>query len=513
MNRPKLQPVQPEDLVVVAHSEPSILFAQLGASPEFNPIIEEVRKLLPELRLLGIRPLQSRWVSPYDEIIAEEKDLEWGSVFLNLRSNAYVNPDLYSKIFSEYSTIMRTAERLHEGFVSDGTGNRRQFRIKNYSDRHRLFLNLCAFWDQVIKTKKIKAIVFESLPHMFWNSILFAVGKARGIPCLYFHNVRPFVRCMYMHEDPMRMGSLDFGTRLRIAANDRYGLREFQDQRRSEMKIDISDVTTEENINSALNVIPDFRTRLFGVLSCPIASMHSLGKSATRRFQHRVYNNSRKRFQTSGPMPKNYLFLELQPENNATTHVKGFMYGDQREMIAHICDSLPSGFSLIVKENTRQIERKLIRRPHFWNDLSHIPHIYLSRDDIDVDKVLQNSKGIVELGYSSLALKAFKMGLPVVVLGLSHLQNLTGVIRVRPEDDLRAAILTAVGESDTQNNSNIPIRLENWIESTLMGTILGDLSWFPINSNNDQLALNDLNLNVAALIASWYEDLAGVKKS
>jgi hypothetical protein len=318
---------------------------------------------------------------------------------------------------------------------------------------------------------------------------------------------------MYMHEDPMRMGSLDFGTRLRIAANDRYGLREFQDQRRSEMKIDISDVTTEENINSALNVIPDFRTRLFGVLSCPTASMHRLGKSATRRFQHRVYNNSRKRFQTSGPMPKNYLFLELQPENNATTHVKGFMYGDQREMIAHICDSLPSGFSLIVKENTRQIERKLIRRPHFWNDLSHIPHIYLSRDDIDVDKVLQNSKGIVELGYSSLALKAFKMGLPVVVLGLSHLQNLTGVIRVRPEDDLRAAILTAVGESDTQNNSNIPIRLENWIESTLMGTILGDLSWFPINSNNDQLALNDLNLNVAALIASWYEDLAGVKKS
>lgn len=513
MNEPELPPVRPEDLVAVAHCEDSILFAQIGANPEFNPIIEEVRKLLPEIRSLGIRPRQAQWVSPYDEVIATEKDLECGSVVLNWKNNVYVNPNLYLEVFSEYSTIMRTAERLHEGFVSDDARDGRKFRIKNYSDRHRLFLNLCAFWDQIIKTKKIKAIVFEGLPHMFWNSVLFAVGRARGIPCLYFHNVRPFVRCIYMHEDPMRMGSLDFGTRLRIAANDRYGLRESQGQRRLEMKIDVSDVTTEGNIDSALNVIPDFRTRLFGVLRSPTGSMYHLSRSVTRRFQHLVYNNSRKRFQTSGPMPQNYLFLELQPENNATTHVKGFMYGDQREMIAHICDSLPSGFSLVVKENTRQIERKLIRRQHFWNDLSHIPNLYLSRDDINVDDVLQNSKGIVEIGYSSLALKTFKMGVPVIVLGLSHLQNLTGVIHVRPEHDLRATILTAVGESDNRKNLNISASLENWIESTLSGTVSGDLSWFPINSNNDQLALNDLNLNVAALIASWYEELVRVKKS
>lgn len=513
MNSSHLQPVQPEASVAGAHFRHSILFVGVGANPEFNPIIEEVRKLLPELRFLGVEPPLAHWVSPYDEVVAKEKDLERGSVGLNQNNNAYVDPNLYIRIFSEYPKIMQTAERLHEGFVSDVMGNRRQFRLKNYSDRHRFFLDLCAFWDQVIKTKKIKAIVFDGLPHMFWNSVLFAVGRERGVPCLYFHNVRPFVRCIYMHEDPMRMGSLDFGTRLRIAAEVRHGLRESQDQRRLEMNRDVLNVTIQANIDSASNVITDFRTRLFGVLRYPSSSMLRFSKSVTRRFRHHVYNKSRKRIQTSESMPKNYLFLELQPENNATTHLKAFMYGNQREMIAHICDSLPSGFSLVVKENTRQIERKLIRGPYFWNDLSSIRNIYLCRDDIDVDDVLQNSKGIIEVGYSSLALRTFRMGLPVIVLGLSHLQGLTGATLVSPEDNLRTAILTALGEFEIRNNSNISISLENWIDSTLRGTIAGDISWFPVNSHNDQLALNHLNLNIAVLIASWYEELVEIKTS
>lgn len=491
-------------------SEKSILFVEVGAEPEFKAIIDNIRTLIPRHSLLGIGQKSPDWISHYDEVVVEEKDLVIGSTGVALRKGAYVSPDLYLRVTPHYAGILRMAERLNDGDLIHASGVRRRFRSAKYSDRHRYFLELCAFWDQVIANRNTCAIVFNGLPHMFWDSLLFAVAKARGVPCLYFHNVRPFSRCIYIHEDPMKMGELNFGTELLEATRLRHGLKESTEQRRIEMRLQVSDQSVDKQISTASNVIPGALSRLSGAIKSPKSIVGRLGRSVIRRIRHITYDRSRKSFHNRGALPDKYFVLELQPENNATTHVKGFMYGDQYEMLAHICASLPKEFRLVVIENVRQLERKQRRRSYFWSDVACIPNVHICADDIDIQDVLRSSKGVIELGYSSLALKAFKSGLPVVVLGLSHLRQLDGVISVHAADDLNEALVTALEQSngDSRSEKSVSESLNNWIELTLNGTISGDLTWFPVNTSQDREALSELNWNIAALIETWYVRLA-----
>lgn len=486
--------------------EESILFVEVGAEPEFTAIVDKLRRLIPHHTLLGVGQKSPLWISPYDEVVVEEKDLVVGSTGVALRNGTYIDPDLYLSVTPHYATILRMAERLNDGYSIHIPGGRRRFCTAKYSDRHRFFLELCAFWDQVIAARNIRAVIFNSLPHMFWDALLFTVAKARGIPCLYFHNVRPFSRCIYIHEDPMKMGELDFGKELLEATRLRHGLIENTEQRRIEMRLQVSDQSVENQILVASKVIPGVLTRLSGATKSPKSLLRRLGYSAVRRVRHSTYNRSRKSFHSEGALPDKYFFLELQPENNATTHVKGFMYGDQYEMLAHICDSLPEGFSLVVKENVRQIERKQRRRPYFWSDVACIPNIHLCQDDVDLKDILRGSNGVIELGYSSLALKALKSGLPVVILGLSHLQNLLGTITVHSDGNLNEALVIAAQRSQRKSVSDIATSesLETWIESTLAGTVSGDLTWFPVKTSQDRELLSELNSNIAATIETWY---------
>lgn len=485
--------------------KPSLLFVGVGAEIEYHPIIDEVRRLLPSLRLMGIAPRQSQWVSPYDEIVAEESDLSLGSVGVGWCPGAYLNPSLYLRIMPHYSTVIRMADRLESGWTTHRSGEQRSFQPARFSDRHRFFLELCTFWDHVVRNKNVRGIVFNGMPHMFWDTLLFLVGRENSIPCLYFHNVRPFFRCIYIHEDPMKMGELSVGTRLLEMTRRTYGIKDSINQRLVEMESDVTDHSVESEISKISIDTPSVLTRAVGVLRHPTLIVRRILRSTLRRFRYFSDSRSQRSQITLSSLPEKFFFMELQPENNATTHVKGFVYGDQRESLAHICSSLPAGFNLVVRENSRQSNRKLARRPYFWSDVSLIPNLQLCGDEVVYDDILRCCSGVVEVGYSSIALKAYKRGLPLIVLGLSHLQELEGVTMVGPEDDLKAAIASALLENQQvcEDDLRTSEALARWIQITAGATISGDLSGASA-MGGDRIALDNLNSNIAAVVATWY---------
>ncbi|MFZ9730976.1 MAG: hypothetical protein ACO3CX_05025 [Ilumatobacteraceae bacterium] len=211
----------------------------------------------------------------------------------------------------------------------------------------------------------------------------------------------------------------------------------------------------------------------------------------------------------SQTLPAKYFLIELHIQGNATTLMKGYMYGEQREMIAHIAHNLPGGYSLLVRESSRQSSRKQPRRDAFWQQLAALPCVQIIADELDTKDVLLNSAGLIELGYSSLVMEAINLDVPVVVLGLTHLHEAPHA-HVVTENASLAKVLRHVSEQAPRKYGSaeaIKENLHKWADRTRESTLQASLSTtFTNQLDSDPDFQTRILKNVSRVVATWYQE-------
>lgn len=475
----------------------SVLFVELGSEREFQPIVDIVRKLMPGFHVLGIRPVGSQVNSVYDEIIADEANLLRGNLRCRDGRNQFVRPELFVTLSDFIGRTFRTAGKI---------SGRVRSSADSYSMILRHFLHLSSFWDNAISNNGIRAVVFKNPPHVFWDTSLYSVCKALKIPTLFFHSVPPFEDATYVYDDINQLGSIEFSRQIIEAADLNYILRPESALRAQKMQVQLSSSSIGMKLLSAQMENALSKQRILNLLRRRSGKSKALFKAIETRVLHLKYEYHRRKFQSEEALPEEYVLLELQPENNATTTIKGHMYGSQIEMISHVANSLPLGFKLVVKENIRQVKRLSNRQKHFWSDVAKVPRVHLCGDEVENEYLVDRCRAVIELGYSSLAMKSAMSGVPVVVLGLTHLKGISNIWTVSPEESLDSVLDSILNKDRSEiHMSQIDIEdsLTKWLLRTRESTLDGNLTRFRSSNDEEDKNLQSFNWNVAAVVATW----------
>lgn len=301
------------------------------------------------------------------------------------------------------------------------------------------------------------------------------------------------------------MGDLEIGSRLLLSTESQFGLLPDSSDRKARMANSVQvnpldgqshgqSVTRSKSGNNVLKRLT--RNRI---------SARSVARYLMRRRHERLREREWRSCFSSGPIPEKFFMIELQRSGNATSLVKGSKYSDPIEMVAYVASSLPSGWKLLVRESSRP---KIERRPRpkdFWNQLSAIPNVYVANPDIKSELLLSTTTGVLEVGYSTLAMRAILLDVAVVVLGLTHLKGVPNCYVIDGSTELSEVLMQVASRMSSQrrNSRTSKNHLDEWIDKTARSTIEGNLTvqnTFGVPSAEYR---HRLVKNTARVIATW----------
>lgn len=500
--------------VETSDSGGGILLVKIGTHPKLTEIVPRLQQLLPQTRLYGIGVPGGPVCRNY-QIVAQEDELLFGAFDVWWERQLFVKPDLYLKVLPYEGQLLRMTQRAidHDLFSVKRPNFPIDKDFSSFESRRQLLLRQVAFWDSVLTSHKISAVVTQNLPHNFWDAVLHVVARARDVPFLSFHEVRPFMGSLFVYQHPSEMGNLEFGRSLIETMRQNGRFLDDSSSRRDRLLREVCPADLQKTRVAGSTRRPISRSKKIENLFTDLRHViPKVDRSIRRRYRSRKAHKETGLSTWAGQIPDKYFLIELQPPSNATSLIKGFMYGDTRELIAHIANSLPYGYSLVVRESSRAHMASLPRRERFWQQVAALPSVVVVGPDINTDVLLRTCAGVFEVGYSTLILQALHLGTQVILLGHSHLGNLPGLRRVAPQDDLSEVLKNIVDKTPEAvvSSEELMNALRNWCDQVQASTLEGALSSFPRNVVNQCEYQERIVNNVSNLVATWYE---GIVKS
>ena len=123
-----------------------------------------------------------------------------------------------------------------------------------------------------------------------------------------------------------------------------------------------------------------------------------------------------------------YVPLQLQPE--MTTSALGQGYRDQALAIERLADMLPDGVRILVKENPKQYGHYM-RGPLFFHRLARIPSVTFLPSWADTRALTDHARAVATIT-GTAGWEAICSGKPALVFGAAWYRNLPGVVRYAP---------------------------------------------------------------------------------
>jgi len=482
----------------------NLLMVKIGTEPGLEEIPRTLRSIDSRIKTFGVlsRPDQPH---TFDVVVSSSYESALGAQTEYLRDGLYVRPELFERISAAEGRILRMYERVAIQDLAELAAPANP--IPPFRDsvdaRSQLFLRHAAYWDFALRHHKIDAIVAQNYGHNGYDAVLYEVAKANNVPYMFFHEFRPFQRAQQMYESVSQLDSNSLGTALIEIARQRFPYLPDSPGRRllMEQQVGLAAKSDSPTPSSSPSTFPRLR-RLKNVSELPQLIPRSIRR---RRRNARSMRDERDSCSPS-PLPEKYMFCELQSQPNATTALKGWMFPDQRESIAMIASHLPAGWKLAVKESDRQWSRMYPRRTGFWSHIAAVPNVHVVPSATSSTDLLAGSCGLVETSYSTLALRAIQMGVPVIVLGHSHIGGLAGVRTVVTDGEAARAVdevcsLQGARLAAEEVNSS----LKAFVDEKISATIEGTLSYIPKFSSPVEREdfIQRTITNVSSVIAAW----------
>lgn len=486
----------------------SILLVKLGTHPEVGGIASAIQSLLPDVEIVGIGTDKAT-AEDVGRMVTHERNVALANGQDWWKHQLYVDPELFVRLRKDEGMLLQMTERLsvHDSLGVQGDSFPGAAFSDDFAGRNQVLLRSIAYWDWILKTHKVSAVIFQNIPHNFWDAVLQSVVQARNIPFFVFHiNIRPFSDSIYLYQDVFDMGSLDFGKSLLRMADEKYGLMPNSSERSERMLKQVSVYPRSQGLEKRRSQRPTLALRVARRFRNDKNPYRVIRQFLLSRRTEARSRRELQRYSALGPLPKYYFFVELQRQSNATSLIKGYMYGSPREMIAHIAYSLPKDYKLVVRESSRSRLERRVRPQNFWKHIAALPNVHVADSGIESEILLTGASGVIELGYSSLAMEAICRDIPVVILGLTHLNGLPNVDVIHKSSEL-ASVLERIASSRIEVGSESrPTRLflEQWVSETISGTIEGNLTTANTTGETSSTYRDRMVKNCAMVIATWY---------
>ena len=146
----------------------------------------------------------------------------------------------------------------------------------------------------------------------------------------------------------------------------------------------------------------------------------------------RAFKNSRTIDYSDWSVHSRFIYFPLHAEPEVSLLVYGFPFLDQRAVIGIIADSLPLGYTLVVKDHPVMNGR---RTPEFFEELRSRKNVALVSPAVSSSEIIERARAVITIS-SSVAQEAIQLETPVGILGRTVLDDFLHEQGIHPIRDL-----------------------------------------------------------------------------
>lgn len=343
-------------------------------------------------------------------------------------------------------------------------------RDLNNVERNNLFLSCLVGWRGII-TSAVDLIVFPAPPHVVYDYIALCIARRLGVQTIMFEEatvvppyrleMRDFVEGdLRLREGLRKVTSVSqearsLADKLRGSYERAQPVREIEAQKRMH---DARVSGLEGILNQINQIFSDEKKR--GGTNTPeqkIVNTSSLvkerGKSLKRSFEgsyantrymiqryeecahtFELYNLYQKLCSNLSELVGPFVFLPLAGQPERTSNPQAGIFANQMIMAKMISNSLPEGWSLVIKEHPNQFHPEfavnMCRSMEYYLELAVTPQIHFVDTNTDPFDLIDKCSAVATTG-GTAGLEAVARGKPTVLFGDAWYRDCPGVFRVR----------------------------------------------------------------------------------
>jgi hypothetical protein len=507
-----------------------LLFVKLGSNPETRPIVEAIRSRIPGCRILGVEERLDTPNSVFDEVITSHDDALFGSYSKFDLTGLHMSSELYEEVRLFEGQAMRMIDRIkyhnQKEYISPLGGVPRY--QDSFDSRADLVFRHSLFWDLILRTWKIDAVVSQNFSHLGFDLPLVKFCEKRLIPHLIFNDVGQFPGVLYVQESVQSFGDLKLGEMIRSLCGHRL-LPETTNRVTGHLARLKGDTAVLNPVNLPASVAQGKRFKT-GILRSILNQsnprleiqgsaevLRALLRKLTRliRYPRRTVTGALRTFDRAKKTRRSmkderavservlpagkFVFFPLHFQPEASTSAKGRHFVDQREAVALVAESLPTNWMLVVKEHPHQWRRLYPRSRNYWKRIASIPKVRVIPHDYENPSIIQRCEGLVSISHSTLGVEAWANGKKVVFLGDSHLREAPGIFCTNSLEELRR--LWDSGASGPITEPEILSYLQRVENATFEGALYGTPA--KLSASEAESFNRRTQHNIAEVILSW----------
>lgn len=367
---------------------------------------EEIKKL-PGIDSEDLRDYQDLELECLfnDERIGKNTGLSWNNTAI------YVDPDLVYDSTNKYAY---------------------QNERKTTLERFRDFRYQLAYWIDFFQTHQVDIIINMVAPHMPFQRILQKVARNNKINLYYTQNTA-FTDHHFIVDNHIEHFYADLKTRYEAFAakhnrktfefiEDQTFLNEYKRITNREIKdfspIAESMLIKKRKINNSFTNRLKHKLRLRQNLSQYIGIfslqkvLYNLQNEKQRRAKHRIIKQLQQNTFDFKQNPYFFFPLHFQPEE--TSCPRGGRYADQLLIVKLLSETLPAGYSLVVKDHPQQ--KEIYRPIWFFKEITCYNNVQLIPSEENSKTLIESAVAIVTIS-GTAAWEGFGKGKPAIFFG------------------------------------------------------------------------------------------------
>ena len=332
-----------------------------------------------------------------------------------------------------------------------------------YEERKREYLQCLRYWNHIFEEKGIDLFIANEIPHFGFDYIPYALCKQRGIPALFFTNMRLIPDVLFLLEDFENPTPALAGVYARLKKEQKGAVtlpKAFEDYivSQTEKKVDPTPwhMRGKKAFTAAKKPSLFFSSRVAPLkhppslkdllLFIPRRLKLSYWKShLTQRMRDRRRRELFRFYDAHTVTPdltKRYVYLALHMQPECSTAPMAGAYVDQLLTVQMLQALLPDDVLLYVKEHPDQGKRSFdigCRSIAFYEDLLACSKVRLIPRTFSTFDLIEHAEAIAT-ATGSVGFEALFRGKPVFMFGHRFYQDAPGVFPIHSTEDCRKAV-------------------------------------------------------------------------
>lgn len=351
----------------------------------------------------------------------------------------------------------------------------------SFSQRDRLLKDQLSYWFSVFSNIKPNLVVFSNLPHLIYDYPMYLIARYMGVETLIF-NVTPYegwhfitsslssskdsnlVKCMPHDADKISSFS---EVAVEPYEGKKYSVPYYmRNQFQHDKKNKLLSVTKRvmrlmlvrlRFSKEKLVMRGTWRHNFFDFIGVKSNIANAFYRLLLRGFKRRLKERYLKSSISLNELRKikNYIYVPLHYQPEATTAPLGGFFSDQIYMLEKLRSTLPSNIALVVKEHYSQFSGALDgyrgRYLEYWDKINELENTHVVPLECDPKGLIVDSLGVATVTGTS-GWEAIQYGKKCIVFGEPWYSSYPGVVHY--DEDFERNLLNVINDSTLENLTN-----------------------------------------------------------